>query len=535
MIIEGDNLEVLRVLRKAYAGRVKLIYIDPPYNTGNDFVYKDDFSDPVERYLELTGQAGGEGLRTSNPKTAGRYHSNWLNMMYPRLRLARELLRNDGVMFISIDDNELMNLRALMDEIFGAENFLATVCWQKKYAPANDKIDFSYTHEYVVVYCKNKKYSDSGKAEALLNKMGRSEENNKAYKNPDDDPEGDWKPGDYTCAKTAEQRPNLYYPIEHPKTGEQIWPSRTRVWAYSEDRHKENLRQKRVFWGVSQENKVPSYKRYLKEMGGIVSDTWWEHEDVGHTDEAKKEFRALFPDAGDAFDTPKPTRLMKRILELATDPHEDHIVLDFFAGSGTMGQAVMDQNAVDEGSRRFVLVQVPEPTPESSAARSAGLLTIAEVTKERVRRTIKKLQEAGLGANGDLGFQVFKLHRTNVKAWRSVEDGDMTKLRGQLFDRVSSLVEGWTPEGARTETMLVEGHPLDSKLERLTDFSENEVWCATHPELNTQLLMCFDKDIQSSTVQALSDYDDAVFVCQDTALSDTVKQRIADTLKVKTL
>lgn len=263
IIIEGDNLEVMQALLKAYAGQVKLIYIDPPYNTGNDFVYRDDFKASVEQYEEETGQRDLEGLLVSNPRTGGRFHANWLNMIYPRLKLAHSLLMDDGLIFISIDDNELNNLLHVCDEVFGGENFIGNIVWQKKYATANDAVDLSYMHEYVAVYAKQKKFSEAGKREALLNKLGRTEDQNKLYKNPDSDPNGPWMSGDYTCNKTAEERPNLYYPIIHPKSGKEVWPSKHAVWRYSGDKHAENEREGRIWWGLTQDNETPRYKRYL--------------------------------------------------------------------------------------------------------------------------------------------------------------------------------------------------------------------------------------------------------------------------------
>ncbi len=537
LIIEGENLEVLRILQKAYAGRVKLIYIDPPYNTGNDFVYKDDFKEPVEKYLEASGQADMAGLLTSNPKSSGRYHSAWLSMMYSRLRVAHSLLKDEGVIFISIDDNEMQNLRALMDEVFGEENFLAQVCWQKKYAPANDKTDFSATHEYLIAYTRNRQYSDSGRGLPTLNKLGRTEAQDKAYKNPDGDNRGVWKAGDYTCNKSADQRPNLYYPVIHPKTGEEIWPSKTRVWAYSQTVHQQHVSESRLWWGVNFENRVPSFKRFLSDVGGIIADTWWTWEDVGHTDEAKKEFRSLFPESGDAFDTPKPTRLMKRILELATEANTDDIVLDFFAGSGTMGQAVLAANVESGGSRRFILVQIDERLSEGSEARKVGLKTISSVTKERIRRVSKKLKADD--ATGDLGFRVLKLAKSNVVRWRG-DKATSESLDDLIAQMQSTLVPGWKTEDVLTELMLLEGYPLDSSKTQSPDFDSNLVYAVTHPDKQTRLLVCLDDALEEATIEQLTSLPDLErktfdFICLDAALTDQLKARLADKVRVKTI
>jgi adenine-specific DNA-methyltransferase len=479
LIIEGDNLEVLKLLQKPYHARVKMIYIDPPYNTGNEFIYPDNFREGLDDYLRYTGQLGEDGTATStNKDTSGRYHSNWLNMMYPRLFLARNLLKEDGVIFVSIDDHEVHNLRLLMDEVFGEENFVACICWQKKYAPSNDTVDFSPMHDFILVYGKERKYTDGGKAIALLNRQERTEENNKLYKNPDYDERGLWRTDNYLCNKTAEQRPNLYYAITHPKTGQEVWPSRSAVWRYSKERHEQNVRENRVWWGIAQDNSVPAYKRFLSEVSGVIATTWWTHQESGHNDEAKKETRLLMGDSGIEFDTPKPVRLLKRMIELATHKPEkagdddaplavhekpasyltavkkatrvksdaeavQDIILDFFAGSGTTAHAVLDLNQQDGGNRRFILVQLPEKTDNPQYP------TIAHITRERVRRVIAKLQEnrhSGAGRNpaiqnaldlnpldsrlrgndeggrrndGDLGFRAFKLDSSNFKIWRS--------------------------------------------------------------------------------------------------------------------
>lgn len=404
LIIEGDNLEVLKLLQKPYHGKVKMIYIDPPYNTGNEFIYPDNFREGLDDYLRYSGQVSEAGIKQStNTETSGRFHSKWLNMMYPRLFLARNLLRDDGVIFVSIDDNEVHNLRILMNEVFGEENFMANICWQKRYAPSNDTVDFSPTHDFIVVYGKNRRYTDAGKAIALLGKTERTEEQNKMYRNPDNDPRGAWRADNYLCNKTADQRPNLYYAIIHPKTGKEILPNRTAVWRYSQERHEKNVKENRVWWGLEQDNSVPAYKRFLSEVGGIVADTWWQFKDSGHNDEAKKQIKELFPDAHSVFDTPKPPRLIGRMLKLTTN-HEDEdlpdIVLDFFAGSGTTGQAVLEQNEADGGNRKFILVQLPEPVGAASsrddrgqeAAPTRDYSTIADITRERVRRVIRKLQ-----------------------------------------------------------------------------------------------------------------------------------------------
>lgn len=533
VIIEGDNLEVMQVLLKAYAGKVKLIYIDPPYNTGNDFVYRDDFKSSTETYLEETGQRDVEGLLVSNPRTGGRFHANWLNMIYPRLKIAHSLLMDDGLIFISIDDNELGNLLHVCDEIFGNENFIGNIVWQKKYAAANDTVDLSYMHEYVAVYAKQKKFGDSGRREALLNKFSRTEDQNKLYKNPDSDPNGPWMSDNYTCNKTAEERPNLFYPIIHPKTRDEIWPSRHAVWRYSKEKHLDNEKTGRIWWGLNQDNMTPRYKRYLSEVGGVVADSWWEHEKAGHTDEAKKEVRAMFPEAGDAFDTPKPTRMIKRIIELATTGVDGHIVMDFFAGSGTTGQAVMEVNDADDGDRRFVLIQAPEPSKPGSEAMKAGLSTISKVTAERVRRAARKIKAE---SKADRGFRVYQTTPSNLRKYRPITVQNVAELVGLDFSGSGALVPDFNSQGVVTEMLLLEGFPLDSRIEQAPEFSD-QVYVVSHPERSHRLLISLTADkLLDETVEQASQYPKDTFICLESSLTDQSKIRLADAVaKVKTL
>lgn len=533
VIIEGDNLEVMQAILKAYAGRVKLIYIDPPYNTGNDFVYRDDFKEGIDAYLDQTKQRDTDGLLVSNPRTSGRFHANWLNMIYPRLKLAHSLLSDEGVIFVSIDDNELQNMLYICDEIFGEENFIGNIVWQKKYATANDTVDISGMHEYVVVYAKQKKYSNSGKREALLSKLGRSEKQDKAYKNPDNDERGPWKAGDYTCNKTAEERPNLYYAIINPTTGEEVWPSRSSVWRYSKERHQQNVDEGRIWWGVDGRNRVPAYKRYLDDVGGVIADSWWEHEKVGHTDEAKKELRALFPEAGDAFDTPKPTRMIKRIIDLATSSVDQHVVLDFFAGSGTTGQAVMEVNEADQGDRQFILVQAPESSKPGSEAMNAGLRTISQVTAERIKRSAKKLDPK---KGTDVGFRLYRAAPSNLRKYQPKTAQSVQELNGLNFAGTSALIPDYKPQDVITELMLLEGFPLDSRVEQSPEF-DDVVHVVTHSERSYRLLVCLSTDtLSDATVEEAAKFPKDTFVCLESSLNDQLKLRLADAVEnVKTL
>jgi adenine-specific DNA-methyltransferase len=490
LMIEGDNLEVLKLLQKSYAGKVKLIYIDPPYNTGNDFVYPDDFQDNIRNYLELTGQVDGEGRKiSSNTEASGRFHTDWLNMMYPRLKLARSLLREDGVISISIDDNEVDNLKRICSDIFGEENFLGCITWQKKYAPANDTIDFSASHDFILVFAKNRPTGANGRTEAVLSREERTEEMNRAYGNPDSDPRGPWKPGDYTCNKSAEERPNLYYAIRQPNTGEEIWPKTNRVWAYSKELHEANANENRVWWGSNGLNRMPSYKRFLSEVEGVVAQTVWLWNEVGHNDEAKKELQGLFPDSASGFETPKPTKLIRRLLRLGTKVERGDITVDFFAGSGTTGHAVYSENQQDNGNRRFILIQLPQPTERKDYP------TIADITEERLRRARKKIREENPLFPGDLGFRVFKLDSSNIRAW----EPDREDVEKSLLDAVEHVKPDRAEQDILFELLLKLGLDLCVPIEQKTIAGKT-----VHSVGAGVLLVCLAPQIATADVEPLA-------------------------------
>ncbi len=464
LMIEGDNLEVLKLLQKSYAGKVKLIYIDPPYNTGKDFVYPDNFQDNLKNYLELTGQVEGGRKISSNTEASGRFHTDWLNMMYPRLKLARNLLRDDGVIFISIDDMEVGNLRSLLDEVFGSENLAACIAWKKRSSPdARDTI--GSVHDYVYCYIKN---ADSIKDS--IGKISISEDRRQAYSNPDSDPRGDWASVDMT-GMTGRATKDQYYSIRLP-SGREISPPDGRSWGVAEQTFNDLRSDGRIWFGASGDN-VPRIKKFLGESDGQAIPSFWNSTEVGTNDEAKKEVNA-FMGRPDVFDTPKPIRLVSRMIEVAAkDTDYPTVVLDFFAGSGTTGHAVMAQNAADGGTRRYILVQLPEPLDTTNKGQKTAAdfcdelgkpRTIAELTKERLRRASRKLRDENPLFSGDLGFRVFKLDSSNIRAWEPNRDD----LEQTLLDHEQHLKADRTEADVLYEVLLKLGLDLCVPIEQRT-------------------------------------------------------------------
>lgn len=438
IFIEGENLEVLKILQKSYFGKIKMIYIDPPYNTGNDsFIYPDKFSETKEEYQKRVGDKDEEGYMTKegmfrkNSKENGQYHSNWLNMIYPRLFLARNLLRDDGAIFVSIDDNEVHNLRLVMNEIFGEENFLASIIWQKKYAVSADDPGIASMHDYILVFQKSSEF------QRLL--LPRTDKQISRYKNLDNDPRGEWSSDNYVSNKSKEERPTLWYPIIHPKTGKEVWPDKSAVWRYSKEKHEMMVKADRLYWGPDNSYEKPRLKRFLNEIqDGIVPSTWWDFKEVGHNDEGQKETGELL--GKKVFSTPKPIRLLKKILTISTT--KDDIILDFFSGSGSIGQTTYELNSMDNYNRKFICVQIPEICDDKSEAFKQGYKSIADIAKERLKRIIKKIEKENktkLDFNPDekqdLGFKVFKLSDSNFKLWRQqgIETPEELEKQMELF------------------------------------------------------------------------------------------------------
>ncbi|MHB1147332.1 MAG: site-specific DNA-methyltransferase [Lutibacter sp.] len=476
VFIEGENLEVLKVLQKAYYGKIKVIEIDPPYNTGNDsFIYPDSFKENKADYEKRIGDKDEEGLLMKeglfrkNSKDSGHYHSNWLSMMYPRLFLAKNLLKDDGVIFVHIDDNEVHNLRLLMNEIFGEENFVASIIWERAYAPVNLKKHFSENHDYILCYSKS--------IENLLNfGIKRSDEANARYSNPDNDIRGVWKSSDLSVGPVIQEK---VYEITVP-SGRKVLPPKGRCWVLSKERYHEFINDNRIWFGT-EGNSVPSVKRFLSEVKDSVTPmTIWKYSEVGHSQEAAQSLKKLF-DGSSYFDYPKPTGLIKRCINLYSN--ENDIILDFFAGSGTTAQAVLEQNKADGGNRKFILVQLPELTDESSEAYKAGYKTIADISKERIRRAINKLkienEEAKKKKEGelqltddaketttDLGFKVFKLSPSNFKIWRGNEITE-ENLVTQLDAFTNPVKEESKSDNMLYELMLKAGYLLTDKISPL--------------------------------------------------------------------
>ena len=509
LYIEGDNLEVLKLLQTAYYRKVKMIYIDPPYNTGNDFVYADDFADPMARYKEVTQQT-----TKSNPETIGRYHTTWLNMMYPRLRLAANLLRDDGVIFISIDDNEVDNIKKLCNEVFGEENFVAQFIWQKRTSPdARKKI--SDGHEYIVMYCKTADLLND--AVSLLPLSDKDKEN---YKNPDNDVRGPWVSSDFTAQG---YRPNQMYKITTPG-GAEYYPPAGTCWKNIEEVYLQQAAEGRFWYGTDGKG-MPRRKTYLAEKQGRNMWTWWPNSEVGHTQEATKEIKSLFTDTPNIFDFPKPTRLLKRMVSIASK--NDDIILDFFSGSATTAHAVMQLNAEDGGNRRFILVQLPELCDEKSEAYKAGYKNICEIGKERIRRAGKKILEEHAQVTMeedkqplDVGFRVFELDTSNLKTWDAtpIEDEQLDLL----YQRMNSMIHRVKPERTDLdmiyEIMLKLGVPLTYSV---TPFTVNNktVYGVGDDYL---LLICLAENVQPEDVEQMTEYAPAkIIISRDSFADDT--------------
>jgi adenine-specific DNA-methyltransferase len=481
LYIEGDNLEVLKLLQESYLGKIKMIYIDPPYNTGNDFVYKDNFTGDKETELFESGQKDEYNQRlVVNPEASGRYHSDWLTMMYPRVKLARNLLKDDGVIFISIDDNEVHNLRKVCDEVFGGDNFINTITWEKRYSPQNAVQWFSEAHDFILVYAKTKEIWQP-------NLLERSKEMNARYRNLDNDPRGDWKPTDAT-AQAGHGTPSQFYELTAP-SGQKFQPPKGRCWVYTKERMQEMIADNRVWFG-SEGKSSPAIKRFLTEVKqGVACQTIWKYEDVGHNQEGKKEIKILFPEAV-PFDTPKPTRLINRILELSTRPDNNDIILDFFSGSATSADSVMQLNAENGGNRKFIMVQLPEASDTKSEAYNAGFKNICEIGKERIKRAGKAIQETQVSLLNAKKTELAKL----TKGQLPMEDDEKVEtLKSEIENlqlSIDNLDTGFRVYRLADSNMQdVYYKPQDYKQDALDLFADNVKPDRTSDDLLAQIML----------------------------------------------
>ncbi len=491
--IEGDNLEVLKLLQIAYFNKVKMIYIDPPYNTGHDFVYEDDYSDPIERYKAVTSQA-----TKSNPETMGRFHTKWLNMMYPRLRLASYLLRDDGVIFISIDDSELFNLKKVCDEVFGEENFIQNIIWKKRGAPPNDKI-IGAVHEYILIYAKQAE-------QTILYRKERNDEQLSRYKNPDNHPKGLWAADNLMAnVKGGRYVESLYYPIVNPKTGEKHYPSSNGNWRFNKEKMQKLLDNNEIYFGEDNKGR-PKLKRFLCDVkDGVPFSTLFD--DVGFNNRATAEMQK-FVGSVNIFDTPKPIDLIKNILKLGT--RKEDIILDFFSGSATTAHAVMRLNAEDGGNRQFIMVQLPELCDEKSEAYKAGYKNICEIGKERIRRAGKKILDENnqlkldeREIQLDVGFKVFKLDTSNLNEWNSIRTNDSLELFQQSLERMLNKIK--TDRSSLDvvyEIILKMGFPLSTYVTE-TEISGKQCFIVGEECL---ILVCLDKGLTLKDVQEMAEY-----------------------------
>lgn len=525
LFIEGENLEVLKLLQRSYFGKVKIIYIDPPYNTGKDFIYPDNWKDPLKDYLKITGQADEQGLKlTSNAETSGRFHSRWLSMIYPRLFFARNLLREDGVIFVSIDDTEVHHLRMIMNEIFGEENFVANIIWQKKYSPANDARYLSDNHDHILLYARNKEIWRP-------NLLPRTTAMDERYKNPDNDPRGSWKPGGFSVKTYSKE---YDYPIATP-SGKVVHPPKGSCWQTSPKAYQKLLRDNRIWFGKNGDAK-PQLKQFLSEVQqGAVAKSVWLYNEVGHNQTAKAHLKQIFADSRIVFDTPKPVELIERMLELATNPNGQDIVLDFFAGSASTAHAVLLRNNKDGGNRRFIMVQLPEPLPQKDKLPNGIILkTIADIGKERLRRAI-----TGYGNKKRIpgGFKAFRLLPSNYISQPTGGDEKPAKsikeIKAALQGHKEELKSSLSSNDLLFEILLQEGIDLCAEVNE----KKNGINRLFQIESNSKkMLVCLDKRISVKTIKWLiNESFHSPFICLDDALDDAQKIQLASQINLKTI
>ncbi|QHA01037.1 site-specific DNA-methyltransferase [Dehalobacter restrictus] len=529
--IEGDNLEVLKMLRPNYYGAIKMIYIDPPYNTGNDFVYNDNFdmSGKESDITEGTRDDEGNPLQ-KNQQSTNRFHANWLNMMYPRLKIAKELLTDDGVIFISIDDNEVENLKKICNDVLGEKNFIACVIWERAFSPVNLKKHFSESHDYIICYAKN---IDN----LTCNGLPRSEEANDRYSNPDNDPRGNWASADLSVGPAIQSN---IYEITTP-SGRKVFPPSGYSWRLNKERYFEFLKDDRIWFG-DKGNGVPRIKRFLSEVKqGITPMTIWKHQDVGHSQKASQDLKKLF-DNNAYFTYPKPIELIKRLLELYSN--SDSLILDFFSGSATTAHAVMQLNAEDDGNRKFIMVQVAEETDKNSESYKAGYQNICEIGKERIRRAGEKIKQEIEAANAqlklgeeprqvpDIGFKVFRTADTNIK-WNLYDAlGQLDTSAMTHTPDLADFTMGFSDIDVVYEVMLRQKDvPLSSTLETLTDISSRTYL------YGSAYLVCLETEITEKLIDKLAALDPLPikFVFRDSAFKDDINLKDETFRRLKNL
>ena len=554
LFIEGDNLEVLKLLYKPYAGQVKMVYIDPPYNTGNDFVYPDNFADPLDSYLQMTAQKDGNGnLLTSNPETNGRYHSAWLSMMYPRLFIARQLMRDDGVIFISIDDHEIHNLRLMMNEIFGEENYLNTFCWVNNLKGRQiSGSGAAKTYEYILAFAK--KIEDVGLFEMSIEKLKALMPS--SYKGFDYETEND-ENGDYVVknelyntnsAFNEETRPNLVFNIHYNFQAKEVKFSditqdanfdgfvkippkknndsthRYHAWRWSKGKIIKDITDLKF---VKTEEGAKIYTKIREYNSTNLKDIITDITTTNGSGDAKELF-----DKVKYFDYPKPVELIKIF---ASQTENEDITLDFFAGSGTTAHAVMELNAADGNNRQCISVQLPEKCAKESVAYKAGYRTIADIAKERIRRAGKRIVKDAKNSSPDTGFKVFKLAKSNYKQWTGIEKKDAKNYTKAMKLFADPLEPGWKEMDVIYEVGLKEGYGLCSTIEQRKDIKDNTVYRVTDPSKDQFFCICLDEKIQPSTVKAMDSESRDLFVCRDIALSDGLAANLALQCRLKTI
>jgi adenine-specific DNA-methyltransferase len=528
IFIEGENLEVLKLLQKSYADKIKMIYIDPPYNTGNDFVYDDDFTEPLQEYLRRTGQIDEEGKAlTTNKRSDGRFHSKWLSMMYPRLRLARNLLKDDGVIFVSIDDNEVHNLRVVMNEIFGEENFVDVLKWKRKKQPSFLAKHTARVMEYILIYAKNSEQleklsiettSDSTKKVINIsnNTSDRIFQSGVKVKLPG---KGVINSGEYVIkTMTVEYLNDVHYEngytTNEVKVRSKFSESQENITKFIDDKLLFITSNKGLRRDVSEDE---SNKR--KSITDLILSEW------GDNQESAKEIKELFDGEG-YFDYTKPTKLITNLIKC--NYSEDEIILDFFAGSGTTGHAVINLNHIESGNRKFILVQLPEEIDKTNKAYKDGYHRISDITKDRIRKAINLIKDEN-------GFKVFKLVNSNFKKWSDYKGQDVSQLTAQFEEEASSpFASGWNKNKLFTEILLIEGFPLDSKVEEL-NIGENRIKKVTSELVSNQLLICLDEQISTSLISDLKIDHNSSFICLDSAISNQDKLRLSDKGLIKTI